>query len=291
MSLAAIRNSNRRDHCLIRRAGFYYFTEKEMETLLKIDSLWGGYHQELVVKDVSLKVNKGDFLGVIGPNGSGKTTLLRLVSRVLPPQKGSIYFEGKEITGISQNDFCRKAAFVTQNTGINFSFTVLEIVLLGRIPHLRRLQAETKKDIAIAEDALKITDAYHLREKRIDEISAGERQRVIIAKALAQEPQLLFLDEPTAHLDIGHQIQVLDLLKKLNRKNSLTIVMVLHDLNLTSEYCNRIALFNEGKIFKEGTPEEVLTYQNIEAVYKTVVVVNKNPINSKPYVTLVSGIK
>ena len=136
-----------------------------------------------------------------------------------------------------------------------------------------------------------MTDALHLKDKKIDELSSGERQRVVIAKALAQEPILLYLDEPTSHLDIGHQIQVLDLLKKLNRQTNLTIVMVLHDLNLASEYCNRIVLLNEGKVFKEGSPREVLTYQNIEAVYKTVVVVNDNPVSSKPYVVLVPGEK
>jgi len=161
-------------------------------------------------------------------------------------------------------------------------------VLLGRIPHLGRLQLETKADYSISEKALGMTDTLHLKEKRMDELSAGERQRVIIAKAIAQQPFLLFLDEPTAHLDIGHQIQVLDLLKRLNQRDNLTIVMVLHDLNLASEYCNRILLLNEGEIFKEGSPQEVLTYQNIEAVYKTVVVVNNNPITSKPYVVLVS---
>jgi iron complex transport system ATP-binding protein len=162
---------------------------------------------------------------------------------------------------------------------------------MGRIPHLKRLQFETQRDLKIAQDALAMTDTPHLKEKMINELSSGERQRVIIAKALAQEPSLLFLDEPTSHLDIGHQIQILDLLKKLNRQNNLTIVMVLHDLNLASEYCSRIVLLNEGRIFKQGSPAEVLTYQNIEAVYRTVVVVNNNPLNSKPYVVLVSGVK
>jgi iron complex transport system ATP-binding protein len=188
-------------------------------------------------------------------------------------------------------EFCQKVAFVPQDTIVNFSFSVLEIVLMGRIPHLKRLQLETRKDYSIVENSLIVTDTLYLKNKKIDELSSGERQRVIIAKALTQEPVLLFLDEPTSHLDIGHQIQTLDLLKKLNRQNNLTIVMVLHDLNLASEYCNRIILLNEGKIFKEGTPHEVLTYQNIEAVYKTVVVVMDNPINAKPYVILVSGAK
>ncbi|MDD5595306.1 MAG: ABC transporter ATP-binding protein, partial [Candidatus Omnitrophica bacterium] len=183
--------------------------------------------------------------------------------------------------------FCQRVAFVQQDTAINFPFTVLEIVLMGRIPHLKRLQAESKKDRQIAQNAMVATDTTNLALKRIDELSSGERQRVIIAKALTQEPILLFLDEPTSHLDIGHQIQVLDLLKKLNRQSNLTIVMVLHDLNLASEYCNRVLLLNAGEVFKAGAPEEVLTYQNIEAVYKTIVVVKENPISKKPYIILV----
>lgn len=262
-----------------------------MDTLLKINNLSGGYHKETVIKDISLEIKKGDFIGIIGPNGSGKTTFLRLISKVLAPQKGNITFEGKDIAGMDLKEFAQEVSFVAQDTIINFPFSVLEIVLMGRIPHLKRLQLETKEDYLIAEEAMIMTDTLYLKEKKIDELSSGERQRVIIAKALAQEPVLLFLDEPTSHLDIGHQIQILDLLKRLNRQNNLTIVMVLHDLNLASEYCNRILLLNEGRVFKEGSPLEVLTYQNIEAVYKTVVVVNNNPISGKPYVILVSEAK
>jgi iron complex transport system ATP-binding protein len=260
-----------------------------MDTLLKINNLFGGYGKEEVIKDVSLEIRKGDFLGIIGPNGSGKSTLLRLMSRVLTFQKGDILLDGKDITRIGLKEFCQRVAFVPQDTLINFSFTVWEIALMGRIPHLKRLQFETQKDFSIAGNSLFLTDTLQLKGKDIDELSAGERQRVIIAKALTQEPILLLLDEPTSHLDIGHQVQILDLLKKLNRENQLSIAMVLHDLNLASEYCNRIILLNEGGIFKEGQPEEVLTYQNIETVYKTLVIVNKNPLSSKPYLVLVSG--
>lgn len=260
-----------------------------MQTLIKVNNLSGGYDKTLVIKDISFEVKRGEFLGIIGPNGSGKSTLLRLMSRVLPPKLGTITLEEKDARRMNLKEFCRKVAFVPQDTLINFSFTVEEIVLMGRIPHLKRMQFETKKDFSIVEYALSLTDTLYIKERDIDELSAGERQRVIIAKALAQEPALLFLDEPTSHLDIGHQVQILDLLKKLNKKQNLTVVMVMHDLNLASEYCNRIMLLNEGKVFKDGTPEEVLTYQNIESVYKTVVVVNKNPISAKPYVMLVSG--
>jgi len=258
-----------------------------MGVLLKINNVSAGYYKEDVIKDISLDINDGDFMGLLGPNGSGKTTLLRLATRVLHPKKGEIRFKEKNIFGMDLKEFCRNVAFVSQEVSGDFSFSVMEIVLMGRIPHLKRLQFETKTDLKIAEDALSLTDSLHLKEKMLDELSAGERQRIIIARALAQEPILLFLDEPTSHLDIGHQIQILDLLKKLNRQNNLTVVTVLHDLNLASTYCNRIALLDNGTIFKEGNPEDVLTYQNIEAVYKTIVLVQENPVTGKPNVVLV----
>jgi iron complex transport system ATP-binding protein len=260
-----------------------------MPPLLKIDNVSGGYLTDMIVKDMSIDVSKGDFLGLIGPNGSGKTTLLRLATRILRPSQGSISFNQQDIYQMPLKEFCRNVAFVSQDIGSNFSFSVMDIVLMGRIPHLKRLQFETKQDIKITQEALKETDCFYLKDKMIDELSAGERQRVIIARALAQEPELLFLDEPTSHLDIGHQIKILDLLKKLNRDKNLTIVMVQHDLNLASGYCNRIALISEGRIFKHGAPEAVLTYENIESVYKTVVLVNENPVTKKPSIVLVPG--
>jgi len=262
-----------------------------MSTLLKIRNLFGGYYQGDVIKGLSLDVSKGDFLVIIGPNGSGKTTLLRLASRTLVLRSGEISYNDENITKMHLKEFCRKVAFVSQDIATGFSFTVMELVLMGRIPHLKRLQFESKKDIDIALDKLHLTDTLNLKDKRIDELSAGERQRVVIARALTQEPELLFLDEPTSHLDIGHQVQILDLLKKLNTESNLTIVMILHDLNLASAYSNRIALLDKGNIFKEGSPQEVLTYQNIEAVYKTIVLVNNNPVTAKPNVILVPGDK
>ncbi|MFH1190526.1 MAG: ABC transporter ATP-binding protein [Candidatus Omnitrophota bacterium] len=259
------------------------------DMLLEVKGISGGYGPRDVIKDVSFNVRKGEFLGIIGPNGSGKSTLLRLLSRVLRPKKGGIRLESIDADKIDIKDFCKKAAFVSQDTSVSFPFTAGEIALMGRIPHMGRIQFETKHDRSVADHSLSVTDALHLKEKFINELSAGERQRVIIAKALTQEPILLFLDEPTAHLDISHQIQIMDLLKKLNRENGLTIVIVLHDLNLASEYCSRIILLEDGRIFKDDRPEEVLTYQNIEAVYDTVVVVNENPISHKPYIVLVSG--
>jgi iron complex transport system ATP-binding protein len=262
-----------------------------MSALLKIENLCGGYERKDIIRQLSLEVDLGDFMVVIGPNGSGKTTLLRLLTRVLPLGRGQIYFQGKNIAQMKLKEFCRRVAFVAQNIPAGFSFTVMDLVLMGRIPHLNRLQFESKKDIQIAQEMLALTDTLDLKDKWINQLSAGERQRVAIAQALTQGPELLFLDEPTSHLDIGHQVQILDLLKKLNRNRKLTIVMILHDLNLASAYANRIVLLDQGVIFKAGTPDEVLTYQNIEQVYKTVVLVNNHPVTGKPNVVLVPGDK
>jgi len=258
---------------------------------LKAERLYGGYGKNRVIQNVSLEVSKGDFLGIIGPNGSGKSTLLKLLTRVLVLDEGAVCLDGQNIAEMGLKSLCQKIAFVPQETLVQFPFTVYEIVLMGRIPYLSRWQTETKQDLLIVENALKVTDCYSLRNRQIDELSFGERQRVITAKALAQQPELLLLDEPTSHLDIGHQVQMLNLLKTLNQDKKLTIIMVLHDLNLASEYCNKMLLLHEGRVYKEGLSEDVLTYQNIEAVYKTVVVVRKNPISSKPYVVLVSKTK
>jgi len=162
-------------------------------------------------------------------------------------------------------------------------------VLLGRIPHFKKFQfLETNKDLEIVEEVMKLTGVLEIKDRFLKETSGGERQLVLITKALAQQPKLLLLDEPTAHLDITHKIKILDLIRRLNKKYGLTVLIVLHDLNLASQYCDRLILLKEGKIYKIGTPSEVLTYQIIEEVYQTVVVVKENPINLRPYVFLVS---
>lgn len=259
-----------------------------MNTILEVKNLYGGYHKKDIIKDISFNVKEGEFLGIIGPNGSGKSTLLKLATRALPYREGQVLFQNKDIYSIPLKELCRSIAFVGQDTTVNFSFTSLEIVLLGRTPHLKRLESESRQDFEIAYNAMSLTDTLPFKNEYINELSVGERQRVIIAKALTQEPLLLFLDEPTSHLDIGHQIQILNLLKHLNKEKKMAVVIVLHDLNLACEYCDRVLLLNDGQTYRLGTPEEVLTYQAIEAVYKTVVVVKKNPISSKPYVILTS---
>ncbi len=256
--------------------------------MLEIKNLTCGYTGNFFVQDINFKVNNKEIVGIIGPNGSGKTTLLRGISRTLKPKKGAVILNGEDIWQMSFKELARKMAVLPQ--GINpISMTVEEFVLLGRIPHLKNFQFfEDKDDLEIAEECMRLTDTLRFKDHLMTQISGGERQLVFIARALAQQPKLLLLDEPTTYLDITHQVRILDLIKRLNRELELTILMVLHDLNLASEYCRRLILLSNGRIFREGATEDVINYKIIEEVYKTVVVVEKNPVSAKPYVLLVS---
>ena len=248
-----------------------------------------GYDSKFVLKDINFKIEKNELIGVIGPNGSGKTTLIRAMTKILKLQEGKVFFDGIDTNKLGFRELAKKVAVVSQSYDTDFGMTVEDFVLLGRIPYRRAFQfLETGTDLKIAEQSMQLTDTLHFKERLLNELSAGERQLVFIARALAQEPELLLLDEPTSHLDIAHQVKILGLIRKLNRQNQITVIIILHDLNLAGEYCDRLMLMNTGCIYKFGSPQEVLTYQNIEEVYKTVVVVEKNPISSKPYILLVS---
>ncbi|MCK5578285.1 MAG: ABC transporter ATP-binding protein [Planctomycetes bacterium] len=255
--------------------------------MLSINNLVCGYQQKEIIKGLSFTARPGESLGIIGPNGSGKTTLFRAITRIIPAWQGSITYQEKDIQVISHRDLARRIAVLPQFLNLSFPFLVRDFVALGRTPHLNRLTPLTKEDHNIIDSSMKQTDTFSFKDRRITELSGGELQRVLIAQALTQQPELLLLDEPMAHLDIGHQVEILDLLKKFNREKKLTLITVFHDLNLASEYCDRLVLLKDGQIYAQGTPAEVLTYQNIEAVYKTVVVVKENPITKKPHILLI----
>lgn len=256
--------------------------------MLCVKGLNCGYHNRQILRDINLDVDAGEIMGIIGPNGSGKTTFLRAISRQLKPKEGVIHLDGKDIQQMKYKELARKIAVVAQGVTED-AITVEEFVLMGRIPHFKGLQfLETNRDFEIAEKCMALTDVIRLKDRPIGQISGGEKQLASIARALAQEPALLLLDEPTTYLDIAHQVGMLDLIRRLNREMRLSVLMVLHDLNLAGEYCDRLALLCDGKVYKQGMPEDVLNYKTIEEVYKTVVVVQKNPVSSKPYVFLVS---
>ncbi len=256
--------------------------------ILEIENLSCGYDSEFILEGIDFDVSDKELVGVIGPNGSGKTTLLRAITRILRLRKGKILLGGRNIWQTKLKELAKTIAVVPQVFG-GIDMNVEDFILLGRIPHLKRLQFfESERDYRIAERSMELTDTLKFKDKLLSEISGGERQLVLIARALTQEPKLLLLDEPTSHLDIAHQIGILDLIKRLNGELGLTVIMVLHDLNLASEYCDRLILLDRGKLYKTGTAEEILTYQIIEDVYKTKVVIRENPLSKKPHIFLVS---
>jgi iron complex transport system ATP-binding protein len=257
--------------------------------MLDIRGLTCGYGNVPVLKNIDVTIGKGELVAVIGPNGSGKTTLLRAVSKVVKPAGGSIYLEGDDIRRLSYRELATRIAVVTNLRDADLRMHVEEFVLLGRIPHRKGMKfMEGRGDLRCAHDAMVRTGILNLRNRLVDNLSSGEKQLVFIARALAQEPALLLLDEPTSHLDITHQVRVLDLIRRLNQEKGLTVITVLHDLNLAGQYCDRLILLKDGSIFRDGTPKEVLTYRIVEEVYNTLVVVLDNPVTGKPYVFLVS---
>lgn len=256
--------------------------------MLELCNLTCGYGDGFLLRDINISVADRELVGIIGPNGSGKTTLLRAATRLLKPREGRVLLQGRDLHGVPPRELATIVAVVSQNPAAA-SLTVEEFVLMGRIPHYGRFQfLETRHDRDIAERAMRLTDCLDLRDHSMSAISGGERQLALIARALAQEPRLLLLDEPTSFLDIAHQVQIMDLIQRLNRDIGLTVVTVLHDLNMASEYCHRLVLMNAGRIHKAGHPDEVIDYALIEEVYRTIVIVDKNPLSSKPYVLTVS---
>ncbi|MFH1394558.1 MAG: ABC transporter ATP-binding protein [Candidatus Omnitrophota bacterium] len=256
--------------------------------MFRMENICCGYGSKIVINNISLEVEKGELVGIIGPNGSGKTTLLRAMTRVLKLRGGNIFLNEKNIRSMNIKEISRQIAVVSQNAPTNF-MTAEEFIFLGRMPHFKSFHFfETKRDKEIVEESMALTGTLEFRDRFLHELSGGERQLIVVARALAQEPRILMLDEPTAYLDITHQIKILDLIKKLNSQLRITVIMVLHDLNLASEYCHKLVLINKGRVHEMGRPEEVLKYRTIEEVYKTLVVVRENPISGKPCVFLVS---
>lgn len=265
--------------------------DKIMKTeILQLNGVAAGYGPKIILSDIGFSVEEGELIGLIGPNGSGKTTLLRAITKIIPLKKGSIYFKGIGIDAIPIKDMAKEIAVVRQSQNeMFFTMSVGEFVELGRIPHIDKYRfSVTKNDLYKVRKAMFLTEVLGLKNREISSLSGGERQRVFLARALAQDPKLLLLDEPTTHLDIGHIIHLFEIIQKLIKEKNMTILCVMHDLNLASEYCDRLILLNRGGILKIGKPEEVINQKNIKEVYKADIKVQRNPVSSKPYVLMVS---
>jgi len=242
------------------------------------------YLDGLVLQGINLSIGAGEMVGLLGPNGSGKTTLIKLASGILKPNQGEVRLDGTSLSQLSRKSVARCIAMVPQQFHISFAFTAKEVVTLGRIPFLKAFAEESETDKRLVLDALELVGVNELAQRRFDELSGGERQKVILAMALAQQPKLLLLDEPTAHLDISHQVEILELVRRFNVEHGLTVIAAMHDLNLASLYFSRLILLKEGRVLADGTPAQVLTEQTICEVFSASVKVEPHPVTGVPHI-------
>lgn len=252
----------------------------------KVTYRYGGAFEAL--SEVSFSVEKGDFLAILGPNGSGKTTLLEALSGVLMPSEGQVLLEGAPIRKMPRREVARRISFVPQHIRVDFPFTVREVVLMGRYSHLQGMGIEGEEDYRVAGKAMEMTGVDDLADRMIHQLSGGERQRVFIAQAIAAQAPVMMLDEPVSSLDIKHKTQVLDLMGRLNREQGITIITILHDLNLASCHARRLLLLKRGKVEAEGVPEEVLNPENISKVYDVKVEIIKSGDEKRSFIMPVS---
>jgi iron complex transport system ATP-binding protein len=255
---------------------------------LKICGIECFYGSTKVLDKIVFTAKAGEFIGILGPNGSGKTTLIKSLSRALKPKIGTIYLDNLDVYGMDAMDMAKKVAVVPQDTPMTFDYKALDVVLMGRHPHIGLFEAENKEDVAITKKSMELTKVWHLADRRINELSGGEKQRIVIARALAQEPRVLLLDEPTSHLDINYQLDIMDLVRELCKKNGLVILAVFHDFNLAARYCDSIILLKEGRVFSIGSLDTVLTAKNILEVFQVNTVVKKHPITDYLYIVPLS---
>lgn len=257
-----------------------------MVSLLDVDSLSYKYDEKTVLDLISLSLNPGEILGILGPNGCGKTTLLKNLNKNLSPHGGCVLIDGTDMDSISKREIAKNIATVPQSNEIRFAFTVKEIVTMGRMPFQESFRGETREDLEIIDNAMKQTSLTEFADRYINTLSGGERQRAIIARAITQTPRIILMDEPTLHLDINMQFEVLDLIHKLSKENNLAVVIVSHDLPMVTRYCDRIILIHDHRVFAMGAADEVLTRENMRTVFNVDAELEKDPRTGKNTVRL-----
>ncbi|MDU1005934.1 MAG: ABC transporter ATP-binding protein [Clostridium butyricum] len=223
--------------------------------------------EKYILNNISGRFKEGGFYGILGPNGSGKTSLVRHILRFIDVKHGLICLDNKDIKDYSRKELACSISFVPQNVNIDVSFTVYDIIAMGRNPYMKRFQDLSQKDRDLINHAMEVTNCAYLKDKAFSYLSGGEAQRVLVARAIAQDTKYLILDEPISHLDIRYQVELMETLKKLNEEENKTIIAILHDLNLSSAYCKEIFLMKDGKVYVEGSVKDVLTEENLKAVY------------------------
>lgn len=255
-----------------------------MEHQLYAESLTVGYDDKVVIEDLSVSVPNHKISVIIGANGCGKSTLLKTFSRLLKPQRGNVLLDGKMIQDYHTKELAKTLGLLPQSPLVPEGITVIDLVSRGRYPYQKALKGMSKADYAAVEEALEIMGIKDLAERCVDELSGGQRQRVWIAMALAQDTNVLLLDEPTTYLDIAYQVEILDLLVELNEKKGTTIVMILHDINLSARYADHLIAMNKGKIIAEGTPDEIVTKEIMKKIYHLNCVVYEDKLSGAPYI-------
>lgn len=255
----------------------------------RIENLFFRYNSHYQISDINFQIKAGEILGIIGPNGCGKTTLIKLLCNLLKAESGNILLFDKNINKINGNDLAKTIAYVPQNVEIIFPFTVFEVVLMGRAPYLSGIGFEKENDYKIANDLIEELDIKGIMHKPYNTLSGGEKQRVSIARALCQEPKIILLDEPNAHLDISHQLEIFNFIKKLNDDKKVTVISVSHDLNLASFFFDKILCMKDGKVITSGSPNEVMTKENIRSLFETEVEVD-DFYKGRPRITVIPNI-
>jgi len=256
-----------------------------MSHILDISNISLSFRDKLILSNVSLEVSAGEFFVIIGPNGAGKTSLLKVLSGLQKAQKGTVTIKDKNILNYRRRNLSQIMAIVPQHIEVGFPFTVADTVIMGRSPHLGILGMEGENDFHIAEEAMKFTDVSHLTDRKLFQLSGGELQRVIIARAICQQPEIILLDEPTTALDPAHQLKIMDLMEKFRREHGTTIIMVSHDLNLASMYGGRVLLLKSGRVVKTGDPKSVLNKELLEDSYGCRIQVDESPLGGVARVT------
>ncbi len=238
-----------------------------MVDILDIDDISYDYTGSVVIEEIGFQVAAGEVFGILGPNGSGKTTLLKILNRNLRSKTGTVLIEHEDLSRLTKNEIAKRMAVVPQNNEISFAFTVTDIVMMGRMPSLERFQMESEEDLRIVFDAMEKTKTLQFANRFINQLSGGERQRAIIARALAQQPKIILMDEPTLHLDVNHQLEVLDMVHRLSREQGMTVIIVSHDLSLVARYCDKMILIHDHRIEAAGGVDAVLTPENMRKVF------------------------
>jgi iron complex transport system ATP-binding protein len=257
--------------------------------MIAINKVCKSFDRQLILKEVGFSVERGEMFGIIGPNGSGKSTLLKLLSGVEAVNSGAVELDGRKVSSYARKELAQWVAVLQQDALPPIGFTVREVVEMGRFPFQNWLGDETEDQMQLIEGIMEKLNLVHLAERTLENLSGGERQRVALAKVMAQQPKLLLLDEPTTFLDIGYQVQMMDAVRRWQAEEDLTVVAVLHDLNLAAQYCDRLLVLHGGTVAQVGTPQEVIRRELIADVYGTVPIITEHPVSGIPQIMLQPG--